>query len=77
LAAEVVSPGDTFNEVHAKALGWLAAGTAIVLVIEPVARRVTRYRSAADVSVFSAAEAVDCAPAPPGFAPTVAEILDV
>lgn len=75
LAAEVVSPGDSYSEVHEKALGWLAAGSTIVLVADPAAGHVTRYRSAADVSVLAADEAVDCAPAMPGFAPTAAALL--
>lgn len=75
LAVEVVSPNDTYSELQAKALGWLEHGSGVVLVIDPDARRVTRYRATDDIVVLSGGQAVDCAPAAPGFAPTVAELL--
>jgi hypothetical protein len=33
-------------------------------------RPVTRYRSAADITVFADDEPIDCSPAMPGFEPT-------
>lgn len=75
LAAEVVSPRDRSTEVHAKALAWLAAGAAVVLVCDPQAATVTRYRAATDVTVHSGEQPVDCAPAMPGFAPTADALL--
>lgn len=56
LAAEVVSPTDTYTEVHEKG-------------------RVVRYRATDDVATFADEQPVDCAPAMPGFAPTVAMLL--
>lgn len=35
LAVEVISPNDTYADVHSKVLEYLAAGTRIVIVIEP------------------------------------------
>jgi Uma2 family endonuclease len=75
LVVEVVSPHDTYSEVHEKALSWLAAGAAVVLVADPSSGHVTRYRSPADVTVLAAGEPVDCSPAKPGFAPIVSELL--
>lgn len=75
LAAEVVSPGDTFTEVHEKALAWICAGCKVVLVIDPSARRVTRYRATDDVTTYTGEQQVDCAPAMPGFAPTADGLL--
>jgi len=75
LAVEVVSPSDAFTEVHEKALARLAAGCAVVLVVDPAARHVTRYRAPDDVVVFAAEQAVDCAPAMPGFAPPGAALV--
>lgn len=72
---EVVSPGDTYSEVHGKALAWVAAGCGVVLVVDPKGRRVTRYRAAHDVVVFAGDQPVDCAPAMPGFAPTASKLL--
>jgi Uma2 family endonuclease len=68
LAVEVVSPGDGYSELHDKALAWLAAGVQVVLVVDPATRRVTVYRSPADVKVRGADEAVDCSDVLPGFA---------
>jgi Uma2 family endonuclease len=69
LAVEVVSPGDAYSGLHDKALAWLAAGTQVVLVADPATRRVTLYRSPANVTVLEGDQAVDCSPALPGFAP--------
>ncbi len=77
LAVEVVSPGDTYTEVHEKALGWLTGGAAVVLVVDPDAQHVTRYRSSDDVVVLSDGQSVDCDPAMPGFRPPVAALLIV
>jgi Uma2 family endonuclease len=71
LAVEVVSPGDAYSELHDKALGWLAAGTQLMLVADPATRRVTLYRSPADVTVFEGDQPVNCdpiLPAPPARA---------
>ena len=47
-AAEVISPKDTFHEVQTKALEWLAAGTIIVLVLDPDQQTATVYRGQGD-----------------------------
>jgi Uma2 family endonuclease len=66
---EVVSPADAYTELHDKALAWLAAGTHLMLVADPATRRVTLYRSPADVTVLEGDQPVDCTPTLPGFAP--------
>ena len=75
LAVEVVSPSDAYTAVHEKALAWLAAGCQVVLVVDPAAGHVTRYRAADDVTVHAGDDAVDCARAMPGFTPAVRELL--
>jgi len=75
LAVEVVSPGDAYSELHDKALAWLAAGTHVVLVVDPATRRVTVYRSPTDVKVRARDEAVDCSDVLPGFALPASEPL--
>lgn len=75
LAVEVVSPSDSYSEVHEKALGWIAAGARLVLVVDPAPGRVTVYRSPADVSVRQGSEIVDCTDVLPGFAPQAAELF--
>lgn len=44
-------------------------------MVDPDARRVTRYRAPDDVVVLSGEQTVECAPAAPGFAPTVTALL--
>jgi Uma2 family endonuclease len=76
LAAEVISPSDTYSETHEKSLMWLAHGVGVVLVADPVNRHVARYRATDDIVLFTEpGDTVDCAPAMPGFAPTVAELI--
>jgi Uma2 family endonuclease len=58
-AAEVISPGDGFAEVEAKALGWLAAGTRLVLVLDPTRRTATAYRGPRDVRVHTGDDLLD------------------
>lgn len=75
LAVEAVSPNDTYSEVHDKALVWITSGCRVVLVVDRRARRVIRYRAHDDVVTFDGDEAIDCAPAMPGFMPAVSELL--
>jgi Uma2 family endonuclease len=65
--AEVLSPGDTFAEVEAKALDWLAAGTKLVLVIDPARRTATTYRGPEDVQVATGDAILDLRDAVPGW----------
>lgn len=68
LAVEVVSPGDSYSDVHEKALSWLAHGTRAVWVVDPGARRVTVYRSPGDVRALAADETLTGDDVVPGFA---------
>ena len=45
LAVEVVSPGDRSGEVAEKVAAWLAAGTQMVVVVEPPQRMVAVHRA--------------------------------
>jgi Uma2 family endonuclease len=75
LAVEVVSPSDSYTDVHGKALGWLSAGTQVVLVVDPAARQVTVYRSPHDMHVLAGDDVVDCSDVMPGFAPSVHDLF--
>jgi Uma2 family endonuclease len=76
-AVEVISPEDTYREVREKALEWLAAGTIIVLVLDPPKRTATVYRAQGDVHVYSGVDdTVDLNDAVPGFSVSVAELFD-
>jgi Uma2 family endonuclease len=52
LVAEVVSPNDSASEVEAKAQMWLAAGTAMVLVVDPANESIRVYRTPQEIEVL-------------------------
>jgi len=74
-AAEVVCPRDTFSEVEEKALQWLGAGTKAVLVVDPVRRTATVYRSLGDVRHYQGADVIELDDAVPGWQPALAELF--
>lgn len=75
LLAEVVSPNDGRYAVNDKAVMWLTYGCRLVLVVDPAAATVTRYRALDDIATFTGEQVVDCVPVAPGFAPTAARLL--
>ncbi|MCA1635166.1 MAG: Uma2 family endonuclease [Acidobacteria bacterium] len=75
LVVEVVSPGDTFEEVEEKVAQWLAAGTSAVWVVNPKRRSVSVYRSMTDVERLSEADELEGREVVPGFRCKVSEIF--
>lgn len=75
LAIEVVSPNDRRTKVEAKALDWLAAGTRIVVVIDPPIRTATVYRSRDDVRIVTGSEPLDLDDVVSGFHPPLSELF--
>jgi Uma2 family endonuclease len=75
LAVEVVSPGDTFEEVHDKVADWLAAGTRIVWVVNPKHRTVTVYKPGPQVQVLAEKDQLTGEDVVPGFACGVGEVF--
>ena len=75
LAVEVLSPGDTFDEVNDKVEQWLAAGSLAVWVVSPKRRNVTAYRSLADVKTYSEGDELEGGDVVPGFRCRVSEIF--
>ncbi|MGO8904216.1 MAG: Uma2 family endonuclease [Solirubrobacteraceae bacterium] len=73
-AVEVVSPGDSFNEVESKAIGWVAAGVIAVLVLDPARGTATVYRANGDIRVFTDGE-LDLSDAVPGWRVAVADFF--
>jgi len=73
LAVEVISPSDSFSDVERKALQWLAAGTRLVLVADPVRRTITAYRGPGDIRIHDESETVDASAAVPGWSLSVAD----
>lgn len=76
LVAEVVSPNDSFTEVEEKALHWLSAGSAMVLVVDPGTRTVHVFRSASEVSVLSADDHCDAGDVVPGWKWPVSQLFE-
>lgn len=75
VAIEVVSPNDRRTKVEAKALDWLAAGTRVVVVLDPPVRTATVYRSRADIRILTGDEPLDLGDVVEGFAPPLSELF--
>ena len=75
LAVEVLSPEDRASEVEEKIAQYLAAGSVLVLKVDPRSKTVTRYRAGGEAHVFSLDGVVSCAPALPEFSFHVADLF--
>lgn len=75
LAVEVVSPRDSSSEVEEKVSDWLAAGSRMVVVVNPRKRTVTVYRSGSDVVVLTEHDELDGGDVVPGWRVPVREIF--
>ena len=75
LAVEVLSPGDTAEEVEEKVEDWLSAGARAVWVVSPKRRGVSVYRSMTDVTRLSESGEIDGGDVVPGFRCKVSEIF--
>ena len=76
LAIEVVSPTDAQFRVVEKALVYLAAGTRLVWVIEPVAKTVTVYRSETDIKTLTREDTLTGEDVVEGFSCQVAQLFE-
>lgn len=75
LAAEVISPGDTYEEVDEKVAMWLDAGAETVWVINPRRKTVAVHSGDGTVRLLSADERLTGGDLLPDFACPVAEIF--
>ncbi len=75
LAVEVISPNDTYREVRDKALEWLAAGSRMVLVLDPPKRAATVYSGEGNAHVYGEQDTLDLSDAVPGFSVAVADLF--
>lgn len=75
LAFEVVSPNDRRTKVEAKALDWLAAGTAAVVVVDPALRTATVYRARDDIRILTVDEPLELGDVIPGWRPRVGDFF--
>ena len=75
LVVEVVSPGDTAEEVDDKMRRWFAAGVEIGWVIYPRGRTVTVYRALDDICILTANDMLDGESVVPGFRCRVGDLF--
>jgi Uma2 family endonuclease len=75
LAIEVLSPGDTYSEVHEKALEWLAAGSRMVIILDPRKLTATVYRSRDEIRVLTEDDVLEGANVVPGWRVGVRELF--
>jgi len=76
LAVEVTSPSDRPREVLGKVSDYLAAGSRIVWVVNPVREEVSVFRSPFAPRTLAGADVLDGEDVLPGFAVTIAEIFE-
>lgn len=75
LVVEVVSPGDSHQEVEQKVLDYLDAGTKLIWIVQPRTRTITVYRSLKDVRILTENDTLDGNDVLPGFNIAVKEIF--
>ncbi len=76
LAIEVVSPSDVHSRVVRKALDYLAAGTRLVWVLDPVSKTVTVYRSESDIETLTREAMLTGEDVVSGFTCSVAQLFE-
>ena len=75
LAAEVLSPSNTFGEMTRKRSEYFRAGVRLVWEIDPRARTVRVYTSETTYSDLTAADTLDGGPVLPGFTLPLAQLF--
>jgi Uma2 family endonuclease len=76
LAVEIRSPSDRVADLHGKIADYLAAGTRLVWVLDPVARNVRVYRSLLEPRALGPEDLLDGEDVLPGFRVRVSELFD-
>jgi Uma2 family endonuclease len=77
LAVEVISPSDRTREVLGKVSDYLAAGSRIVWVVNPVSEEVSVFHSPFAPRTLAGADVLDGEDVLPGFSVTIAEIFEI
>jgi len=75
LAVEVLSPSDKTEEIRGKVLEYLAAGIALVWIVDPYFHTVTVHRPGARPEMFNDEETLSGGTALPGLEIAVAELF--
>lgn len=77
LAVEVVSPSDSTREVLGKVSDYLAAGSHVVWVVNPVREEISSFRSPFAPRVLAGTDVLHGEDVLPGFSVTVAQIFEL
>lgn len=75
LAVEIVSRHDLYTEIEAKVGAWLAAGTRMVIVVNPHQHRATVYRSLQEIAILTDDDTLDGGEVVPGWRMPVRELF--
>jgi Uma2 family endonuclease len=76
LAVEVVSPGDTAEEIETTVGEWFAGGARRVWVFYPVPYKAHDYASPTEVRILQEEDTLDGGDVVPGFACRVSEVFE-
>ena len=76
LAIEVISPNERYREVESKLSDYFAAGTRMVILLNPDSRTARVCRSRIDFDVLTEADTLDGGDVVPGWRMAVAEIFE-
>ncbi|MGL4552123.1 MAG: Uma2 family endonuclease [Gemmataceae bacterium] len=75
LAAEILSPSDTVEDINEKIDEYLTAGTALVWVIDPHRRTVTVHRPGHEPELVNVRQELSAEPELPGFRVAAARLF--
>ncbi len=76
LVVEVISPTDTFSDIHEMVFAYLEAGTQLVWVLAPRAKSVTIYRSEIDITTLTRNDTLSGEEVVEGFTCSVSELFE-
>jgi Uma2 family endonuclease len=76
LAVEVISPGDSSDEVEEKVFEWLSAGCRMVVTVNPKRRTATVYRSHSDIVHLTENDELDGGDVVPGWKLPLRDLFD-
>jgi len=75
VAVEVISPSDRYTDVEDKVVEWLAAGSQMVIVVNPRQRSVTVYHSRTDMVRLTEEDVLDGGAVVPGWQLPITEVF--
>ncbi len=75
LIAEVLSPSDRLSVVREKIADWLAAGTVVALIVDPVHEAVFVHRANAPVEILATGDVFRAHDVLPGFELALADLF--